>query len=50
MSKAGPKIYSEEYYEALRAIEGRHWWTLGMDDIMDTLLLPRLRGQPGLRQ
>lgn len=49
MSKAGPKIYSEEYYEALRAIEGRHWWTLGMDDIMDALLLPRLRGQSGLR-
>lgn len=49
MYRSGPKIYTEEYYEALLAIEGKHWWTLGMDDIMDQLLVPRLSGRQDLR-
>lgn len=49
MYQSGPKIYTEEYYEALLAIEGKHWWTLGMDDIMDRLLLPRLGRRKDLR-
>lgn len=42
MSKSGPKIFSQDYYSTLHQIEGMHWWTLGMDDIMDRVLLPRL--------
>ncbi len=49
MYQSGPKIYTEEYYEALLAIEGKHWWTLGMDDIMDRLLVPHLGGRKDLR-
>lgn len=49
MYQSGPKIYTEEYYEALLAIEGKHWWTLGMDDIMDHLLVPRLGERHDLR-
>lgn len=40
------RIYSKEYYERLKAIEGRHWWTLGMTDIMSAVLLPHLSGVP----
>lgn len=49
MYQSGPKIYTEEYYEALLAIEGKHWWTLGMDDIMDRLLVSRLSERHDLR-
>lgn len=42
MDKSGPKIYSEEYYETLKSIAGNHWWTLGMDDIMDIIILPNM--------
>lgn len=49
MYQSGPKIYTEEYYEALLAVEGSHWWTLGMDDIMDRLLVPLLGERRDLR-
>jgi len=38
------RIYTPEYYERLKALEGRHWWTLGMNDIMSGLLGGRLAG------
>jgi SAM-dependent methyltransferase len=31
-------IFEKEYYDRLKQIEGRHWWTLGMTDIMSRLL------------
>lgn len=40
------RIYTPEYYERLKAIEGRHWWTLGMNDIMSALLSGRTAGRP----
>ncbi len=39
-------IFEREYYERLRAVEGRHWWTLGMTDVMDRLLRDRLPSGP----
>jgi ubiquinone/menaquinone biosynthesis C-methylase UbiE len=35
-------IFEREYYDRLRSVEGRHWWTLGMTDVMDRLLSERL--------
>jgi ubiquinone/menaquinone biosynthesis C-methylase UbiE len=40
-------IYTQEYYDRLKEIESRHWWTLGMTDIMDTLLAAHLRPSEG---
>jgi len=36
------QIYEKQYYDRLKALEGKHWWTLGMTDIMDALLRSRL--------
>lgn len=36
-------IFTEEYYDRLKEIESHHWWTLGMTDVMDTLLAEHLR-------
>ncbi|MHC4513498.1 MAG: class I SAM-dependent methyltransferase [Planctomycetota bacterium] len=36
------EIYTTEYYDRLKAVEANHWWTLGMTDIMHTLLAARL--------
>lgn len=45
MNEPAPRIYSAEYYDRLRAIEGTHWWVLGMDDIMLGLLSRQLNGR-----
>lgn len=39
-SRAGdpPKIYSDQYYERIRALEDRHWWYVGMREISAALL------------
>ncbi len=34
----GPGIYSAAYYERLAALEDRHWWSVGMRIIGETLL------------
>ncbi len=39
-------IFTPEYYERLKAIEGQHWWALGMIDLQERLLLPRLGKAP----
>jgi SAM-dependent methyltransferase len=39
------QIYTPEYYQRLKAIEGNHWWTLGMNDIMSTLVAGRTHGR-----
>jgi SAM-dependent methyltransferase len=39
------QIYTREYYQRLKAIEGNHWWTLGMNDIMGTLVAGRAHGR-----
>jgi len=33
-----PRIYSNEYYDRIRAIEDGHWWSVGMRDIAEALL------------
>lgn len=40
-------IFEREYYDRLRSVEGRHWWTLGMTDVMDRLLQDRLPTRDG---
>lgn len=35
------KIFEKEYYDRLKQIEGRHWWTLGMTSIMSRVVGPR---------
>jgi SAM-dependent methyltransferase len=42
-------IFTQEYYDRLKEIESRHWWTLGMTDIMDNLLAETLPASRGAR-
>jgi SAM-dependent methyltransferase len=42
-------IHTQEYYDRLKEIEGHHWWTLGMTDIMDRLLAGHLPRNEGTR-
>src|SRR5205823_5341194 len=42
-----PKIYTHAYYQRLREVEDRHWWSRGMRTIARALLEPFLPpGQP----
>lgn len=36
------QIYSRAYYDRLKAVADRHWWTLGMVAVMDGLLRSRV--------
>lgn len=38
MSDAAPRIFSEEYYQRMRLLEGGAWWNAGMRDIASSLL------------
>lgn len=40
-------IFEKEYYDRLKQVEARHWWTLGMTDIMSRLLEGELDGGAG---
>lgn len=44
-----PRIGSLEYFQRLRDVEERHWWSLGMRDIAGALLDTLYRGRTGLR-
>lgn len=41
-----PRIFSPAYYERLREVEDRHWWSIGMREIERALLRPFLPEGP----
>jgi SAM-dependent methyltransferase len=43
-----PQIFQPEYYQRLYEIEEKHWWALGMRDLMAAWLDEALRGRVGL--
>ena len=44
-----PQIFTGEYYQRLRDLEERHWWSIGMRAIAAGLLLHRVRDAKGVR-
>lgn len=49
MSRRPPRIFEPGYYDRLREIEERHWWSRGMRRAMDALLAGSLAGRGPLR-
>ena len=44
-----PQIFTGEYYQRLRDLEERHWWSIGMRAIAAGLLVRHLRDATGVR-